>query len=240
MLRLIVPMVLLASAVAVAAPVPPAPEKERIAALYGKTEGPGTFSLVGTQFTLRTSGEPACNARDPKQKTLPRTSRTLTGDFEVSVRVLDAPPPDTKAKLDPGFGGKYDARAGLYILGGDYYLSIDLWQCYYTREGKLDKQPSRRLWVSAWFTDGSIVSLLDPVEDGKSPEFRITRKDKKVSVTHRFGDGVWLPPHVPRVKQEFPDEVTVGVYLSHSTHQSLHATFDRFTVRKLPAPGEKK
>ncbi len=223
-------LLLLASAGAVAAPVPKdVAERERLAAVWGTTAGRGEFALTRGQLTLRSKGDgPVYNSKLPEQRTMPHTLRTVTGDFEVSVRVYDAPGPDPKAKIDRAPGSHF-ASAGLFVAGGDCRLQVDYWQSYNTRNGVTDKAPARRIWVDAWFATGSIVSLLAPVEDG-APEFRITRRGKSVSMSYRFGGGQWSAPHTPRVALEFPETVAVGVSMSHSTYQTLHATFDRFAV----------
>lgn len=226
----------LASVAAVAAPVPPQPEKERIAAIWGKTKGVGEFSLTREQLTIRTKGEPVYSSKLPELRTMPHTLRTVTGNFEVTVRILQSDAPDPKAKVDPGTGGTYLSFTGLFVEGGDYNLSVALMQSYHTQKGIVDKEPTRRIRADAGFTDGSIVCFLKPIEEGKSPEFRITRNGNKVSTSYRFGAGQWSEPHTPRVKQDFPNEVTIGVYLFHSTYQIMQATFDKLTVEKLAVP----
>jgi hypothetical protein len=223
-------LLLLASAAgAGAAPVPKnLSDKERITATWGKPEGTGDFALSDNRLTIRTKGEPVADSKFPAHRTLPRTTRTLTGDFDITVRLLEAPPPDPKARVERG--GAYAASAGLFVAGGDYRLSIELSQRYHERDGVLDKVPARQVCADAWFTEGGTVTPLGPAADGKLPVFRITRTANRVSVSYHTGDGKWSAPHAPRAKQDFPDEVTVGVHMWHSTYQSLHATFDRFEI----------
>lgn len=220
---------LLASAGAVAAPVPKdATDRERAVALWGRPYGAGEVVFGRDRLTLRSKGEPVYNSRAPKQRTMPHTLRTVTGDFELTVRVLETPALDPKAKIDRAPGSHF-ASAGLFVAGGDGRLQVDYWQSYNTRNGVTDKDPTRRVWVDAWFATGSIVSLLAPVEDG-APELRVTRTGKTVSAAYRFGGGKWSAPHTPRVALDFPETVAVGVSMAHSTYQTLHATFDHFTL----------
>ncbi|MBM3982049.1 MAG: DUF1349 domain-containing protein [Planctomycetes bacterium] len=231
----VVTLLLLASAGAGAAPVPKdATDKEAAARHWGRPYGTGAFDFGRDRLTLRSKGEPVYNSKLPEQRTMPHTLRSVTGDFELTVRVLEAPALDPKAKIDRAPGSHF-ATAGLFVIGGDYRLQVDYWQSYSTRNGVVDKDPARRVWIDAMFTTGSIVSLLAPVEDG-TPELRITRTGKTVSAAYRFGGGKWSAPHTPRVALEFPETVAVGVSMTHSTYQSLHATFDRFTVEQPSAP----
>lgn len=230
-------LLLLASAGAVAAPVPKnLSEKERVTAAWGEPEGNGDFSLGDGRLTIRTRGEPVADSKFPARRTLPRTTRTVTGDFEVTVRLLEAPPPDPTARIDRG--GAYAASAGLFVAGGDCRLSVELGQRYHDRDGVLDKVPARQVCVDAWFTEGGTVSPLGRVAEGKLPEFRITRTGNRVRASYHLGDGKWSAPHAPRAKQDFPDEVTVGVHVSHSTYERLHVTFGKLVIEK-PAGGTK-
>src|SRR5947209_3592205 len=87
--------------VAAGAPVPPPSEKDRIAKVWGKTAGDGEFELKGTQLTLRSAiGKPNRDFAWGERLTVPRAGRVVSGDFEITVRVLDASAPGKDVKHD--------------------------------------------------------------------------------------------------------------------------------------------
>jgi hypothetical protein len=235
MLRLVISMLLVASAGA--APVPAPSEKELIATHWGKTEGRGEFSLAGKQLTLRTVGRPARGMLHAERMDMPRAARTLRGDFEATVKVLDAALPNKDAKHEDAWPG---TRAGLFVAGGGYGVEFHLYQYYSKFKGAQNAEPTRCVWVDAWFPGGGAGSSLKNAEDGRSTWLRVARKEKVVSVSYSFDGTEWSEPLVPRQGLDFPDEVTVGVFFAHSTYQALAATFDAFTVEKPKGANEKK
>ena len=232
----------LVSAGAVAAPVPPASEKELVAKHWGKIEGDGEAELKGRELTLRsTFGRPALDLWVGANANMPRASRTVRGDFEIAVTVTAATPPNLDAKLDHGMP---EVRAGLFVAGDEYRVQFCLYQYYQVLNGKLvNPDLTRYVRADAWYPRGGAGSMLKSVETGKSTYLRVVRKDEALTMSYSFDGKEWSEPNnVFRAqKLMFPDEVTVGVFLSHSTYQFAHATFDAFTVEKPAAPvGGKK
>ena len=93
MLRSAVLLALVSVAGVVAAPVPPPSEKELLARHWGKTEGQGEFELKGKRLTIRTTVPPDVGLISViygGKTTMPRATRTVTGDFEAAVTVTDA------------------------------------------------------------------------------------------------------------------------------------------------------
>ena len=228
MLRFVTLLALAASAAAVAAPVPPPSEKEVLARHWGKTEGQGEFELKGKRLTLRTAVPPDQGIHGDGA-TAPRATRTVTGDFVMTVTVVDAALPHPNAATD---SRERHTRAGLFVAGGGYHVQFHLYQAYHENNGVVQKESQRCVWVDAWFPGGGSGSMLKATEDGKSTHLRVARKDKVVTVSYSFDGKEWSAPYTERKEMDFPDEVTVGVFLSHSTHQTLDATFDAFTVEK--------
>lgn len=219
-----------ASAVAVsAAPVPPPSEKERVAKYWGLTEGAGEFELAGKQLTLRTAGQPARGLLHGPRMTMPRTARTLCGDFVVTVKVIDATPPDPMGRHEEA---RPVSRAGLLLSGGGYGIELHLHQLYQKLNGAIRDDLDRVVWVDTWFPGGGAGRSREKVPAGKSTYLRVTRKDKAVTVSHSFDGTEWAAPLVPRQGLDFPDEVTAGVFLAHSTYQRASATFDPLIVEK--------
>lgn len=227
--------------VAVAAPVPKdASDKQVIARHWGKTEGRGEFEAAGKQLTIRSFLEPDTgliailgggnNANE--RHTAPRVSRTVSGDFTMTVKVLDAALPNKGAKHNDAYP---NTKAGLFINGGGYAIEYHLYQYYPKLNGVVSEEPTRYLWVDSWYPRGGSGSGQRKAEAGKSTWLRIIRKDNVVSVSSSFDGEQWSAPFTPRKDTEFPDEVTVGVYFGHSTYQNLSATFDAFTIEKPKA-----
>jgi hypothetical protein len=214
---------------AVAAPVPPRPEKERIAKYWGKTEGEGEFELKDGRLTMRTIGKPARGVFYRDSMNMPRATRTVTGDFEATVTVTDAALPAAKHKHEDAWPG---TRAGLFVRGGDCGVELHFYQYFSKINGVQKEEPTRYVWVDTWFQRGGAGSSLRSVEAGKTPHLRITRKGQDIAVSHSIDGKEWSKPHTPRQNLEFPDEVTVGVFFAHSTYQIAAATFEGFTITK--------
>lgn len=205
---------------ATAAPVPPPSEKELIAKHWGRTEGAGQFELKGKQLTLRATGDGPGEVR---------VTRTVRGDFTAQVLLADAAQP---AKGD---AQRPHAHAGLSVTGGGYSLSHYLLQIYNRGDdGELYRTPQRSVWTDR-FTEGvgGGGSNLKDVERGQAVHLQVTRKEKALTVSYSLDGKEWFGPYTFPEKLDFPDEVTVAVYLTHGTRQALHATFDGFTVTPI-------
>jgi hypothetical protein len=236
MLRTATALALVSAASLCAAPVPAPSEKELLAKHWGKTEGQGEFELKGKQLTIRTATPPSrgligiIGGGDTVRITMPRVTRSVSGDFEATVVVTDAAPPDKNAKHE---GAYPETRAGLLVEGGGYGIEFHLHQYHPKIQGVPKDEMTRSVWVDTWFPRGGAGNSLKAAETGKSTYLRVTRKEKAVSVSYSFDGKEWSAPYTPRKDLDFPDEVTVGVFLAHSTFQTLAATFDRFTVEPL-------
>jgi hypothetical protein len=129
MLRAVVVLACVSAAVA-AAPVPPPGEKELVAKLWGKTEGQGEFELKGKQLKIQTFLRPDTGliaVMSRGQYTMPRAERSVSGDFEVTVKVADAARPNRNAEHVDAWPG---TRAGLFVEGGGYGVELHLYQYY--------------------------------------------------------------------------------------------------------------
>ena len=233
-------LALAASAAAVAAPVPPPSEKEVLARHWGKTEGQGEFELKGKRLTIRTTVPPdmgLISVISGGKTTMPRATRTALGDFEATVTVTDAALPGKDAKHTDAYP---NTRAGLFVEGGGYAVELHLYQHYPKFNGVVKEEPQRSVWVDAWFLGGGTGNQLKTAEAGKSTYLRLARTDKTLTVSYSFDGKEWSAPYTPRKEMDFPDEVTVGVFLSHSTYQTLDATFDAFTVEKPKEKAKKE
>ena len=131
--------------------------------------------------------------------------------------------------------------AGLYIQGGESNFRYHLSQAYQKVNGELRPELRRWLQIQANYPRGGASGSMKQAEDGKSAYLRLTRKDGAVAMSYSFDGETWSAPNNPfrNIDMGIPDEVTVGVFVSHSTCQFAHATFDGFTVGK-PAGGKAK
>ena len=230
MLRL-APLLLVAGSAGIAAPIPPPTEKEQIARHWGQTNAPSgdyQFKLHGKALTIRTAGEPVRGLIQGAQVTMPRVTRTITDDFEMTVKVAAAAAPTRDPKHQDAWP---TTRAGLFVSGGGYGVEWHLSQYYLKRNGVMDEQPTRCVWIDSWFPGGGAGNSLSRADPNKPTYLRVTRKEKVVSVSYSFDGKEWSVPYAHR-KYEFPDEVTVGVFLAHSTHQIADATFAEYTIEK--------
>jgi hypothetical protein len=223
-----------ASIAALAAPVPAPTEKEQIAKLWGKTIAPSDeceFKLNGKALTVRTQGMPLRGLIMKDKATSVRTARTASGDFVMTVKVAAAAAPNR----DPNHQDSWPkTRAGLYISGGGYGVELHHAQ-YYTKtvDGQMNEALSQYVWVDTWFPGGGAGNTIVKTDPARSTYLRVTRKDKGVSVQHSVDGKEWSAPFAPRRELAFPAEVTVGIFVDHSTHQVVDAAFDEFTVEKI-------
>jgi hypothetical protein len=219
----------LVSAAAFAAPVPTASDKERLELHWGKFEGVGEYSLAGQQLTLRTGKAPTRGLSQPTQTDMPRTARKVDGDFTASVRILDAALPARPTDTDRVTPS---SNSGLFIQGGGFGVELSLWQDFVPVKGKPALEVRRQLLAGAYAPNSVTVSILAKPEDGKSTLLRATRKGKAVSVSYSFDGTKWSAPRALTRDVDFPAQVTIGVFVSHTSQQPVHATFDVFTVEK--------
>ena len=233
MLRIATVLALVSTAAVVAAPAPPPTEKELLAKYWGKTDGGGEFELKGKQLTIRSNvGKPNHYGWWEEPLPVPRTSRPVKGDFEITVRLLGAAPPQKDAKVDHGAP---TTCAGLYIRGANTTLRYHLTQTYDLFAGGAVGTDLRQwLGIEANYPNGGASGMMGAVEDGKLPYLRLIRRDKVLTMSHSLDGEKWSEPNNPfaNIDMSIPDELTVGVFVGHSTYQFGHATFDKFTIEK--------
>jgi hypothetical protein len=212
--------------VAPAAPVPPPGEKELIAKQWGTTKGNGEFTLSGKQLTIRSDGQPtrgSVHYIDGSTERIPHIFRPVTGDFEATVRVVDASTPnDNAAHRDAP-----ETRAGIFLFAGGEAVEVTL-----SQSGHPDAK--REVRFAKWGGPCVLRERLSEAESGKSTYLRLTRKNQSFTVTYSFDGQKWSEPKdVNPFGFGAPDEVKVGVLVAHNTRQiGASATFDNFTVAK--------
>ncbi|MCI0703329.1 MAG: DUF1349 domain-containing protein [Planctomycetia bacterium] len=232
MVRTVLLFVLFSVAVAaVAAPAPPPSEKQLLAKHWGTTEGWGEFTLAGKQLTIRSnSGAPTRGINHRDRMNMPRATRTVVGDFEATVKVLDATAPNKDSKHEYIWPM---TRAGLFVSAEGVGLELFLQQYHSKVNNTVQDELRRCVWLDTWVAKGGTGQTLKVAEPGKSTYLRITRKEKTVTVSYSFDGKEWAKPFNPRRELALPEVVTVGVFLSNTTHQIAEARFDNFTVEDL-------
>ena len=216
---------------AIAAPVPPPSEKQQIEKRWGKILSPAKeceFKLRAGALTIRTARQPARGLRTEKEP-IARVAKKVGGDFEMTVKVAYATPPAREAKHNESWPW---SRAGLYMVGGGYAVEFHLSQYHTKLNGVLNEKLTRCVWVDTWYPRGGAGSQIANMDPAKSTHLKIIRKDNVVSVSHSTDGENWSNPFTPRQTLEFPEEVTVGVFVSHSTYQIAEATFTDFTIKQ--------
>ncbi|MBX9582376.1 MAG: hypothetical protein K2X87_18900 [Gemmataceae bacterium] len=214
--RMAFPALLVVAAGAVAAPVPAGTdEPARIRALYGAPDEAAAgcaLRLRGTELLVRTPGPPGAY----------RLSRTLTGDFDLRVKLafLDAP---NRAVRQPH--QSLETKAGLVAGGDGHTFAIYRYRAYHLNNGEPQDGLDEAVWVEEMRPDGGEGRRL---ADGPAgPVYLgLTRKDGVVAVTWGRDGEEWAEPW-PAATAKLPDRLTVSLLVSHTTEQACEVRFDR-------------
>lgn len=225
-------ILLCAPAAAVAAPVPPPGEPERLAQIWGKPFARSEkyqFKLDGRFLTIRTADEAVCRPFYGRPPAIPRTHRPVAGDFVVTVRLVSAAAPDPRANYEEGVPA---SQAGILVTGDGWEVNLHLLQ---NRALDTDRKPIeppvQQLFGYVWDKGHGRGRPYGTVDLKKPLYLRLARVEKVITAAHSTDGKEWTGAVLP-VKPELPDEVTVGVYFAHTTHQIAEATFSDFTVEK--------
>jgi hypothetical protein len=228
-------MIYMAPIVALAAPVPPPTEKEQIAKLWGKTIAPSDdyeFKLNGKALTIRTTGEPTLRGTPDRPETIPRVCRTVKGDFQATVRLVALASPNPKAEYDRGIR---ETRAGLQIAWADTSAEIELKQHYFLNQAEYRDSPQQTIGFYVRSGANGEGRHSDYAKPPTPLYLRIARRQNSVTLWHSSQGTEWCELKLPRADQplELPDEVSINVYVAHTTHQVVDAVFTDFTIEKL-------
>lgn len=227
---------------ATAAPVPKPSERERFETLWGKVDAASDeceFKLTRDGgLVVRGDGQPALRPGDvpsllPKFEGLKpsalRVARTATGDFDYRVRLSAVTAPDREAS---SVIGRPETRAGVFVSGGQCMVELHAWLAYDKRKGKLSQELARSIWLDEWLEPGSgNGSRVGKYEQENDLCVGISRVEGRC-FTHVSTDGKKWTKCPVRNTLQFPDEVQLGVVLSHSTQQKVEAEFTRVTAPK--------
>jgi hypothetical protein len=219
---------------AVAAPVPPESDGEKVARLWGKVRVPsGPFAVKpeGNLLTLRTAGYPL-----PFEHQVPvfQVTREVAGDFDVRVKVFSLDSPTRGVYYnDPG----PQTAAGLYIDGGRCAVALYRWKAYHKFDGVIGDAMQDSFWLSRRTGNGGAGSNLGEWVAGQSGYLRIVRKGDKFTAGTSADGKEWKEREITDQGLNLPPAVTVGLFLGHTTSQECAAGSSSMPSSRSRLPG---
>lgn len=228
MTRLVVFVCLAATPLADAAPAPPETEKEKIARLWGRTVGPaggGRFTLRGERLAIRSTAAPVVGWPTEPRWTALRVTRAWTGDFDLRVR-LDTLTVPSRAALHNR--GSLQTTAGLFVAGGGSFLTVHRSLAFHVFDGVIADQLDQCVWVDRCDAHGGGGNRLAETIATRPVHLRLTRQAGVISLSSSDDGVAWAAPRV--FPDDLPDEVTVGVFVSHTPWQECEAVFDQYAL----------
>jgi len=230
MTRTLFALILLPSLI-LAAPVPKAPAK-KIEDVYGT---PGEFQGVTLQMTRRDElkATVAKEAAAANQNNLrPFTTRTIDGDFELTVRVTHTPP--ASAETGVGNGGPV-VYAGIALIAANDPKSTGNLLHKHVKVGDTWKSG---LSMNTQHKNGGSGTGRGNVKLEDQPIYlRLTRKGDEFK-SETSADGKKWQGFGTHKAQGFGATVVVGPVATHNTTASYEVTFDEYVI-KTPAEEKK-
>lgn len=224
---------------ALAAPIPPESDRDKVARLWGKVESPpGEYvakpDTTGKKLTLKTLGWPL-GFRHTETKF--RVVREVSGDFDVRVTVEALDAPDKTVKHD---GSSVETGAGIVVAGGEHTVTAYRWKGFYRNpQNQQDPPIQGMIWVEQLMgRQGGQGSGSGTSDINSAVELRIVRRGEAITVHTREVGKEWRQSAI-RADLKLTESVTVGLFVGHSTHMPCEATFSDYVVGK-PDPKEAK
>lgn len=227
MLRLVL-LAMFACACAVAAPVPPESDRERVARLWGQVRAPSRHYIVKPQLdllTLRTIGWPVGFGFENPTFLVQREVR---GDFDARVKLYDL---DTPSRGLP-YNDSPQTAAGLHVAGGECSISLYRWKAIHKNNGVLQDGMQDTVWLTRRTRNSGMGSSLQPCEAGKSHYLRLIRNGDALRAYLSTDGASWKDWDAGMKGLSLPPVVTIGIFVGHTTSQEVAATFEGFAVEK--------
>jgi hypothetical protein len=224
-------LVLLASAVAHAAPVPKETEAEKLKRLYGapvSSDPKCKFSLDGDKLLARV---PPGDHAWPEAATVPRTSRKVNGDFTLEVGVRIKVPEGAKATQS---NAESVLSAGLVVWADGKNAAL------HTFEIRPDRRKPLPVTVTHLRYAGSNEGGQKLLDDSVHPKLVHLRLVRSGSAIRTLGKGAggradlwWAFPDFEWSK--IPEAVEVGVVVEHNLDKPVEVVFEDFKLTQPTA-----
>lgn len=222
-------LVLAASLVAAAAPVPKETAEQKLARVFGTPVDPNkdcTFDFDGNKLTIKAGkGDHALHVAQMRMAA-PRTLKEVEGDFVAEVKASAEHP--TAAKPALASRNFLFHSQGLLLWADDKnYIRFEQARMD-ALDGTVTNYVSYELFKGGeWSRAGSTQDgELDPA---KPTRFRLARKGAAVTGAFSTDDGkTWTD--LPALALDLKAKAQVGVVANHNTDTPFTATFEDFTV----------
>lgn len=213
-----------------AAPVPKAATAKKLQEVYGEVADSGCRCEMTKDGALQVvvPKDARLIELDHDSRTPPLTAKTVTGDFEVTVRVTHLPPKDG----DRADGAKQKATvsAGIALVAdGDPKTSVTFVHKH-TRNG--DTWASGLTLQSIHANGSSGSGRGGATLEDKPLYLRLTRRGETVT-TETSGDGKKWTQFVKHKADRLGETVVVGPVAFRNTAGEYEAMFDQYEVKPL-------
>jgi hypothetical protein len=220
-------VILLLPALALAAPVPKAPPR-KIEDVFGTpTEANGVTLEMTRRDELRaTVGKEAATAVNSQTKARPLATKTVEGDFELTVRISHAPPADKElAATGPGVP---TLSAGIALFSRDNPKCSLTYFHKHTLTGGWKSQLSMN---SQHERGGSGTGRQAQKLEDQPLYLRLTRKGDEFRSETSADGKTWQRFGTHKVQGFGP--VVVGPAAVHNTTAGYEVTFDEYQIKPL-------
>lgn len=230
-------LALFVTTLAVAAPVPKVKPNNFGTAV--ETKGVTCEMLRTGELRVRVSKE-AASESDAHLATRPLVTRTVEGDFELTVRITHTPPEDKELATAVGNGEpiasaglalhRSDGKRGSLVILNRLSQGRDGWDSYFRMSALYETKD----------TQGVVGNLSSHRKFSNEPIYlRLTRRGDEFTATKSDDGKEWSP--VFDETREVPGlgPVVIGPVAVHNTNARHDVTFDEYVLNPLKT-GEKK
>jgi len=228
-------LVLLLAMPALAAPPPREPESSKLKRIWGEAldvDKDCTFSVEGEKLKIVVPGKnhlfraATHDGGQSQADNAPRTSRTVSGDFTLSVEFTSSQPTEDKANA-----GTF-AGVGVYVRADNSCCAMAL---HHTADANgAPKTAQFRLMGRKTNSSTSGTRQAGKDDVAKPVAVRLVREGNRVQTSYSTNGKTWKT--MWSYDGDFPGEVTVGVYAENTGGKGYDAVFEGLKIDT----GEKK